>query len=373
MTPPLLVPLVAMLVAAGVTAPPTDPSPDTAPSIPSLSADVDRTVQDPAISESSGLAVSGLHDGLLWTINDSGHPPVLFGIGPDGATRARLRVDGVPNVDWEALAGWRDRSGRALLAVADIGDNIGARSGIEIDVLAEPTTRTSGETGGTVDEVSVEPLRRIRLRYPDQPVDAETLLVDAATDRMYVVTKGLFTSRIYRVPETAWPGESGEVATLELLGQVAFPLATDGAMLSSGQVVLRGYGSASLLPPPPTGAGGASTRIESLATVALPAQPQGEGIAVDGDTLYLSTEGVRKAILRARMPSTFMQALTPSVAPSDPAPEPSATGTSPDQARSVWTDGVNRRTAALGAAIGLPLVLITTAVALRRRRSRDRR
>ena len=38
------------------------------------------TVNDPRISESSGLVASPTHDGLVWTVNDSGHTASVFGV-----------------------------------------------------------------------------------------------------------------------------------------------------------------------------------------------------------------------------------------------------------------------------------------------------
>ena len=187
---------------------------------------------------------------MIWTVNDSGNPPVVYGIGADGGTRVRLRVTGVPNVDWEAVAAWRDATGRALVAVGDIGDNGAVRDGIEVDVFAEPAqlpASPGADDADGVPEREVRPLRRIRLRYPDQAKDAESLLVDPRSQRMYVVAKGLLRARVYLVPQSAWPGGASEPVTLEFIGGLGLPLATDAAMLPTGHVVLRSYSTAMLV------------------------------------------------------------------------------------------------------------------------------
>lgn len=274
---------------------------DPVPGTPSAA--VNRVIADPAVVESSGLAISPEHDGVLWTMNDSGNAPVLFAVGPGGATRARLRLSGGSALDWEAMAAWRGPSGRALLAAADIGDNAAVRSRIEIDVVAEPIRLASA---------TVRPLRRIRLRYPGgRGADAETLLVDQRTQRMYIVTKGLLQSRIYAVPREAWPGTASDAdtdaptATLELLGTVGLQLATDGAVLPDGRVLLRSYTAVMLLAPLETG-------VRPLAGAALPYQQQGEGLAATSTRLYLSSEGRGSAILELAMPAELSAAEAPS-------------------------------------------------------------
>ena len=298
-------PLLAVLAAGGA-----DPSPPPIPGppLPAAEAVVDRPLRDQRIGESSGLALSPAHDGLIWTVNDSGNPPVVHGVGADGRTRVRLRLTGVPNVDWEAVAAWRDGEGRALLAVGDIGDNGAVRDGIEIDVLAEPERLPARAGDGGADdvpEVQVRPLRRIRLRYPDQAKDAESVLVDPRTQRMYVVAKGLLQARVYLVPKSAWPGGASDRASLVFIGGLGLPLATDAAALPTGHVVLRNFSSAMLVGPLPTG----QRPLAPLATIGLPRQVQGEGLAATEEAIYLSSEGRGSAVLRLAMPEVFRSAI----------------------------------------------------------------
>ncbi len=289
---------------------------------------VNRVVSDPAIGEDSGLALSPQHPGVLWTVNDSGNPPVLYALGPAGATVARITLTGVTDSDWEAVAAWRDGTGRVLLAAADIGDNRATRSQIEIDVVSEPSPLRSQTR---------KPLRRLVLRYPDGATDAESLLVDPRTQRMYVVTKG-FGSRIYAVPGSVWPGLPGaapvDSGVLQPVGRTPALLVTDGAILPSGDVVLRTYGSLLLLGPLP--AASASAELPALAqlgTVDLPAQSQGEGLAIDPATgsVLLSSEGVRQPVLRIGWPAQWPSPVSPGSGPRpvpDPGPAVPVPGTS---------------------------------------------
>ena len=53
-------------------------------------------IKDSRITESSGLAASLLHPGVLWTHNDSGNPPRIYAIDPDGSLVDDFRKRKVP-------------------------------------------------------------------------------------------------------------------------------------------------------------------------------------------------------------------------------------------------------------------------------------
>ena len=57
-----------------------------------------------ALRESSGVAVSREHPGILWTFNDSDNPPYLFATDTLGGDRGTFEVAGARNIDWEAMA-----------------------------------------------------------------------------------------------------------------------------------------------------------------------------------------------------------------------------------------------------------------------------
>jgi hypothetical protein len=323
---------------------------------------VNRTVQDARIDEASGLVASPGHPGVLWTHNDSGNPPLLFALRPDGSTAATVRISGVADVDWEAIAAFRDRSGGAVLAIGDIGDNAARRHDVQVVLLPEPP----------LHQATVRPSRVLRLRYPDGPADAETLLVDTVAQRMYVVTKG-FGSTVYQVPERVWPGGSGDPAddgTLVRIATVPLLLVTDGVIGVGGHPVLRTYSELAVLPAITASVTGGS--LEPLAVAKLPQQPQGEGLAIaDGGSVLLASEGVRQPILRMHLPNDIRAALA---TPGESAAVPSSTPTASrsDDARS---DGSGR--GATPTPSGVPALAITVvasalvvvgAVVLRRRR-----
>jgi len=272
----------------------------------------ERVVSDPAISESSGLAPSLLHRGVLWTHNDSGHDPVLYALARDGSTTARFTVTGVRGRDWEAVQTLRDRHGRALVAVADTGNNEGNHETVDVVLVREPTVLRA-RTGG-----SLRPLTTVRLRYPDGPADCEALLADPRDGRLYLVTKGVLGGTLYAVPEAAWPGsgtggsERPRVVRASLIPvtRISVPLVTDGAMLPDGQLVLRSYQRLAVLPPPEGLRGVPVAPVTAWAS--LPAQRQGESLALIDGAVLVGSEGVGSPVLRVRLPSGVTVATTTS-------------------------------------------------------------
>jgi hypothetical protein len=267
-----------------------------------LSADtegtVDRKITDKRITESSGLATSLLHPGVLWTNNDSGNPPRIYAISPKGSTEATLKLRGEPNIDWEAITTLRAPDGRALIAVGDIGDNNAQHSSVRIAMVPEPDPlRTT----------SVTPERVLRLRYPGGPRDAEALLADPRNGRLYIVSKTLFGSELFAVPKQLWPNPPSGAArvsrltTLTKVASMSAGLITDGVFLPDGRMLLRGYGRAFVIAKPETVR---NQRLSTLADDTLPEQDQGESITVTdgGKQALIGSEGKREPVLRIPVP-----------------------------------------------------------------------
>jgi len=289
------------------------------------SSKVDRRIRDSRITESSGLATSRLHPGVLWTHNDSGNSPRIYAIGKDGSTDAALTLRGEPNVDWEAIATTTGKTGQTLLAIADIGDNNAVRSSVRIALVTEPQKLRTA---------SVTPVRVLRLRYPGGPRDAEALLADPRDGRLYLVSKSLFGSELYAVPKSVWPGQAvgagrvSPVTTMTKVASMSAGLITDGTFLPNGRMLLRGYGKVFVMDRPQAAR---NHRIATLADATLPAQEQGESITVtdDGRRALIGSEGRREPVLRIPVPTVpgDPEAADPTVTlPPDPAAtEPTGT------------------------------------------------
>src|SRR5215213_3145239 len=292
---------------------------------------------DPRIVESSGLAVSRRHPGVVWTHNDSGDAARLFAVGSDGRTRAVLTLAGVEARDWEAVAAGRDDRGRPALFAADIGDNNGVWPEVAVYRVPEPAVLRDATV----------PAVRYRLRYADGPRNAEALLIDPRGNRLYVATKAEAGGGLYLAPARLDP------AGINLLRRVARvpPGVTDGAFLPSGRgFVLRDYQQAFVY-------AGPGRRIGSFD---LPLQFQGESLAVsaDGRSLLVGSEGPGSELWRVPLPESVLAPVTPTTrAPAKAAP------TASPAAAGGWRWGV---TPLLAVAAG-GLVLLVAALLLGRR------
>lgn len=264
----LLAGLVVVPFLMGAAAAPTSP------------ARVACTFQDPDIVESSGLVAQ---DGLFLTTNDSGDSGRVFAVDPaSGATVGVTHWSEDPT-DVEALAPARDGG----VWVGDIGDNTASRDSVEV------TKVPVAASDATVDRETYE------LDYPDGPHNAETLLSDPRTGRLYVATKSVFGGTLYRAPRTLSADGPNRLAPVGgVLG-----IATDGAFFPDGRhVVLRDYSRAVVYTFPD---------LHEVATFRLPKQEQGEGIAVARDgAVYVSSEGEHQPVLRVPLPADVRRALT---------------------------------------------------------------
>jgi hypothetical protein len=273
-------------------------------------------LDDPRIVESSGLAVSPRHQGVLWTHNDSGHRAELYAVGPDGRTLATLTLAGVAARDWEAMAAGRDDRGRPALFVGDIGDNNGVWPEVAVYRVAEPATLADATV----------PAVRYRLRYADGPHDAEALLVDPRSNRLYVASKAAAGGYLYRAPARL---RGDQVNVLRRVARVP-PVVTDGAFLPGGRgFVLRDYQGAFVYRAP-------GRRVGSFE---LPPQLQGESIAVtaDGRSVLAGSEGPASEVWRVPLPPALRAQVTPTTR--SPTGKPPAPAARPAPAGPSWLPG----------------------------------
>ncbi len=236
-------------------------------------------LRDPDIVESSGLAVVGP---WVITTNDSGDVGRVFTVHPGSGETVGVTSWTNDPVDVEALA----PAGHDHVWVADTGDNRRTRDSVQ--VLRVPV----GPGDDTVSPQTYD------LVYPDGSHDAEALLAHPLTGRLYIVTKGVFSGTVYAAPARLRPDRPNR---LRAVAPARAPgLVTDGAFLpGGGAVVLRTYTTAYVVRFP---------SWEPVTSGRLPAQEQGEGIAVRGAAALISSEGVRSTVLRVPLPQAARDA-----------------------------------------------------------------
>jgi hypothetical protein len=253
------------------------------------------TFDDEDVFESSGLVDRG---GTVYTVNDSGDDAVVYGVDSRTGRTVSRTTYADDATDVEAMAPGPD----GTVWVGDIGDNRANRDDVSVYRMRPLDGR--------------QPAQRHRLAYPDGPHDAEALLVNPRTHRVFVVTKSVFGGRVYAAPRALRTDTVNRLAPFaEVTG-----LVTDGAFFPDGRhLVLRTYGRAAVYTFP---------GFDLVRSVRLPAQRQGEGISVSATgRVLVSSEGVRADVLRVVLPAALVDP-EPS---SGPAPAPPAVQATPDQ------------------------------------------
>ena len=211
----------------------------------------------PVARESSGLAVSRLDPGILWTHNDSGGQPVLYAIEPTGARRGDLRITDLLNRDWEDLASFT-LDGRSYLLIADVGDNASRRNDCALYIVAEPDPADLSPLRETIATIAW----KIPVRYLDGPRDCEAVAVDAQAGVVYLLAKRTSPHGLYTLPLRP-PADS------------VVPAARPVAQFPNTSI------------PQPT----ATQKLMPIATGRFRAQPTGMDFAADGSAAVVVSYG----------------------------------------------------------------------------------
>ncbi|MEZ3177224.1 WD40 repeat domain-containing protein [Streptomyces pimonensis] len=247
--------------------------------MPASAADGDEgfTIEDPRITESSGLAASRLHPGVYWTHNDSDDGPYLYAVdSATGRTVARLTLTGVGTPrDVEAVS--VGPGGRIF--VGDIGDNLGGTwPYVWIYELPEPKR---------LEDATVRATQYV-VKYSDGARDAESMVVHPKTGRVYIIDKKEEGGHLYEGPAKLSASGSNvfrPVAPVDLW-------ATDAALSPDGeQLAVRGYFGGIHY----SWNGGRPKREGRLS---VPLQGQGESLtySADGSRLLYGSEGGRSPV-----------------------------------------------------------------------------
>ncbi|SCF68015.1 hypothetical protein [Streptomyces sp. Cmuel-A718b] len=243
--------------------------------------DRDFTIEDPRVTESSGLAASRAHSGVYWTHNDSDDGPYVFAVDSrTGKTLATITMRGVGEPrDVEAISIGPDGD----IYVGDIGDNLdGTWSHVWIYRFPEPKQLRDA----TVDAVQYD------VKYADGARNAEALMVHPKTGRVYIASKNEDGGGLYEGPAKL---TAGAVNTFRRVDEV--PWVTDGAFSPDGKrLVLRSYFSAREY-------AFENGRLGEDRSVAAPFQRQAESVTytADGSALMFGSEGARSDVVRVEV------------------------------------------------------------------------
>jgi hypothetical protein len=332
-------------------------------------------LNDPRIDEASGIAAGIASPHVLYVQNDSGDQARFFALDKGtGRTLATYLVPHASNVDWEDIAVAPDARGVPSVWLGDIGDNRGARHEIDVYRVDEPHVDRSGTA---IAPRTSEP-QLWRLRYPHGPNNAESLAV-APGGNAYVVTKSVIgDSMIFALPARPDPTR---IQVLRPVGQVRFGFTgTQGGPSRIGQLTATGAGfsrdGSILAVRTYTDAYLWRVRNADLAAavqarpvrVALPAQRQGEGIAVDDNHLLVDSEGVGSAVYKVELPASVTH---PRPTQSDASRAPSSSAAPVDAATEAGPPRAETRSSGwvqVGATLLIIALVVATAYLMRRGR-----
>ena len=141
-------------------------------------------LQNPALTESSGIVPARGRRDSFWTHNDSGED-MLYGITATGESLGEWKLKDTELENWEDIA-----AGPGGLYIGDIGNNDGSRDEVFVYRFPSPNVRFSRE---------LRPRRVWRLEYPgNDEFDAESLVISRGAG--YLIAKELSggEARVYR-------------------------------------------------------------------------------------------------------------------------------------------------------------------------------
>jgi len=233
-----------------------------------------------ALHESSGIAWSRAHPGILWSHNDGGEA-LLFALDREGTLLARIPFVGARMWDWEDLA-VGDCPAGSCLYLADTGDNQEVRPQLLLIRIPEPESLEEAPLTAEVFPFAL----------PDGPRDIEAIFV-LPGESVHFISKGRKDPlTVYRYP---LPLRADELVTLEEVqtlsdGSMSIPAQVTGADASpDGRLVaVRSY-EALYLYQVENGRLilGEGDRV-ALGTLQ---EPQGEGVGIGpGGQIVLTTE-----------------------------------------------------------------------------------
>ncbi|MGZ3832593.1 MAG: hypothetical protein ACXVB0_03655 [Mucilaginibacter sp.] len=157
-------------------------------------------LQNKEMDEISGIAASGIHNGIYYVHNDSGDTSRFFAITPNGKIKSVIYFKGDSKEelgvhDCEDIAvGPGPVKGKSYVYLGDIGDNKGWYPYITVYRFEEQTSWIGKDS---IIKANAVP---IHFKYPDGPRDAESLMIDPVEKLIYIVSKRSDSVTVYTSP-----------------------------------------------------------------------------------------------------------------------------------------------------------------------------
>lgn len=211
--------------------PPVEPEPQPTVELPTFDGSpLIFPLQRNIVDEASGIADSRNLPGNVWIHEDGNNPAAIYLFSHEGEFQKKIELP-LENRDWEDIAiGSGPEEDKNYIYIGEIGDNNIVYDEYVIYRFPEPSSLL--ETPTQIDA--------LRFVYGDgQKYNSETLLLDPLTKDLYLITKGVFTEKIFRLN---YPQSTTELNTAELVGSTQQFVITAGEISADGQqIILKNY------------------------------------------------------------------------------------------------------------------------------------
>lgn len=238
------------------------------------------------IKESSAIEITSQSE-LIWTVEDSGNKPELFGLDKQGKIIQQISIENTKNNDWEDLTS--DNEGN--LYIGDFGNNDNERTDLSIyKISATDLTKNQAI-----------PVRTISFYYPEQKsfppkksernFDVESFFI--FQNNFYLFTKNRSskfdgTTHLYRVPNASGNHKATLIASFKTCEKFSSCAITSADMSPSGKTIaLLSSDQVWLF----TNFTGDSFFKGTMQNISLPTLTQKEGICfINESILYITDE-----------------------------------------------------------------------------------
>ncbi len=229
-------------------------------------AEVGRSL-DSNLQEVSGLVASINNPGYFWAHNDSGDQPRVFLIAPSGEIQATVFLKDVVHIDWEDIAIKRQGENSTLF-IGDIGDNRAERPQLSIYAFQEPIRNmVDAKT-----QWHIKP-QQMTVTYSNGARDAETLLYDAKSDDLIIISKR--DPQVFVYP---FKFQENSATTLTPSFQLPITQVTAGDINPNGDILLKNYEEIYYLKGDLNAS--ATTTLEEANILRIRYQPERQGEAI---------------------------------------------------------------------------------------------
>jgi hypothetical protein len=264
-------------------------------------------VADPMLSEVSGLACSRNVPGSFWMHNDSGDTARLFLVAPDGKTQAIFSVAGETPRDWEDMCSF-EFNGRNWLLIGDVGDNAHVRGesgpGCRLLLIEEPDCKLPKQIERPIeDTLAVDAV--LRFRYPDGPVNCESVAVDTERNEILVLSKtDPLNCQLYSLPLQFKSNGPGEVLRRVAAPGVAYATAMDVSSDNRRLVIVTMLNGA--LVERQESESWADAMARPATALELPSRVQGETVCFtrDNASVLMNSERTNQPLWKLKLPAS---------------------------------------------------------------------